>query len=70
VLVADRGLCAYAHLALLAQAGRQLVDFTPGRSFVRQRVRRTSAVKGFTRSRGLKTAGFHDQLVVWCTPKT
>jgi hypothetical protein len=40
MLVADRGLCSYARLALLAQAGlhavlrvgaRQLVDFTPGR---------------------------------------
>ena len=39
VLVADRGLCSYAHLALLTQAGlhallrvqaRQIVDFTPG----------------------------------------
>jgi DNA-binding transcriptional LysR family regulator len=49
VLMADRGLCAYAHLALLAQAGmhavprvgaRQLVDFTPGRSFIRPSVRR------------------------------
>jgi Transposase DDE domain len=43
VLVADRGLCSYAHLALLVQAGvhavlrvgaRQIVDFTPGRPFV------------------------------------
>ena len=42
VLVADRGLCSYAHLALLTQAGlhallrvqaRQIVDFTPARPF-------------------------------------
>jgi hypothetical protein len=47
VLVADRGLCSYAHLALLAQAdlhavrrvgARQMVDFTPGRPFVRPSV--------------------------------
>ena len=38
--MADRGLCSYAHLALLVQAGvpavlrvgaRPIVDFTPGR---------------------------------------
>jgi hypothetical protein len=60
VLVADRGLCSYAHLALLAQAGvhavlrlgaRQLVDFTPGRPCVMPGVRRTSAVTGIPRSR-------------------
>ena len=79
VLVADRGLCSYAHLALLVQAGvhavlrvgaRQLVDFTPGRPFVRPSVRRTSAVKGVPRSRWLKALGVHDQLVAWLKPKT
>jgi hypothetical protein len=72
VLVAARGLCSDAHLALLVQAGvhavlrggaRQIVDFTPGRPFVLPRVRRTSAVKGIPRSRWLKTRGVHDQLV-------
>jgi IS4 transposase len=79
VLVADRGLCSYAHLALLVQAGvhavlrvgtRQIVDFTPGRPFVLPSVRRTAAVKGFPRSRWLKTIGVHDQLVAWLKPKT
>ena len=79
VLVADRGLCSYAHLALLAQAGvhavlrlgaRQLVDFTPGRPFVMPGVRRTPAVKGIPRSRWLKAVGAHDQLVTWFKPKT
>jgi hypothetical protein len=79
VLVADRGLCSYAHLALLAQAGvhavlrlgaRQLVDFTPGRPFVMPGVRRTPAVKGIPRSRWLKAVGGHDQLVTWFKPKT
>ena len=79
VLVADRGLCSYAHLALLVQAGvhavlrvgaRQMVDFTPGRPFVRPSVRRTSAVKGVPRSRWLKALGVHDQLVAWLKPKT
>jgi hypothetical protein len=79
VLVADRGLCSYAHVALLVQAGvhavrrvgaRQIVDVTPGRPFVRPSVRRTSAVKGFPRSRWLKALGVHDQLVVWLKSKT
>jgi hypothetical protein len=79
VLVADRGLCSYAHLALLAQAGlhavlrvgaRQIVDFTPGRPFVRPSVRRTPAVKGLPRSRWLKALGVQDQLVAWLKPKT
>ena len=79
VLVADRGLCSYAHLALLVQAGvhavlrvgaRQIVDFTPGRPFVRPSVRRTPAVKGVPRSRWLKALGVHDPLVAWLKPKT
>jgi Transposase DDE domain len=79
VLVADRGLCSYAHLALLGQAGvhavlrvwaRQIVDFTPGRPFVRPSVRRTPAVKGVPRSRWLKALGVQDQLVAWLKPTT
>jgi hypothetical protein len=79
VLVADRGLCSSAHLALLVQAGvhavlrvgaRQIVDFTPGRAFVTPSVRRTPAVKGIPRSRWLKALGVHDQLVAWLKPKT
>jgi hypothetical protein len=79
VLVADRGLCSYAHLALLVQAGlhavlrvgaRQIVDFTPGRRFVTPGVRRTPAVKGVPRSRWFTALGHHDQLVTWLKPKT
>jgi hypothetical protein len=78
VLVADRGLCSYAHVALLAQAGvhavrrvgaRQLVECTPGRPLVMPGVRRTPAVKGIPRSRWPKAAGVHDQLVTWLKPK-
>jgi hypothetical protein len=78
VLVGDRGLCSYAHLALLVQAGihavlrvgaRQIVDFTPDRPFVLPSVRRTAAVKGVPRSRWLKALGAHDQLVTWFKPK-
>jgi Transposase DDE domain len=79
VLVADRGLCSYAHLALLVQAGvhavlrvgaRQIVDFTPGRPFVKPSVRRTPAVKGIPRSRWLAMLGVHDQCVAWLKPTT
>jgi hypothetical protein len=79
VLVADRGLCSDAHLALLVQAGvhavrrvgaRQIVDFTPGRPLVTPGVRRTPAVKGIPRSRWLEMLGVHDHLVVWLKPKT
>ncbi|MGH8064877.1 MAG: hypothetical protein ACRERE_06470 [Candidatus Entotheonellia bacterium] len=72
--MADRGLCSYAHLALLVQAGvhamrrvgaRQMVDFTPSRPFVTPGVRRTPAVKGVLRSRWLTVLGYHDQLVAW-----
>jgi hypothetical protein len=79
VLVADRGLCSYAPLALLVQAGvhavlrvgaRQMVDVTPDRPCVLPSVRRMPVVKGFPRSRWRKTVGFHDQLVTWLKPKT
>ena len=79
VLVADRGLCSYAHLALLVQAGvpavrrvgaRQIVDCTPGRPFVTPSVRRIPAVKGVPRSRWLKALGVHDPRVAWLKPTT
>ena len=79
VLVADRGLCPYAHLARLVQAGvpavlrvgaRQIVDFTPGRLLVTPSVRRTAAVTGMPRSRWRKALGVDDQLVAWLQPKT
>jgi hypothetical protein len=77
--VADRGLCAYAHLALLVEAGRhavlrvgarQMVDCTPGRPFVLPSGRRTPAVKGLPRSRWLTALGVHHPLVAWFKPKT
>ena len=79
VLVADRRLCSYAHLALLVQAGvhavrrvgaRQLVACTPGRLFVKPSVRRTAAVTGMPRSRWLAALGVHDPLVAWLKPTT
>jgi Transposase DDE domain len=78
-LVAERGVCSYAPLALLVQAGvhavlrvgaRQIVDFTPGRPFVKPSVRRTPAVKGIPRARWLAMLGVHDQRVAWLQPTT
>jgi Transposase DDE domain len=76
VLVADRGFCSYAHLALLVQAGvhavfrmhqKQIVDFTPGRSHV-EPARRGKGPKGQPRSGWLQQLGKHDQLVQWLKP--
>jgi Transposase DDE domain len=79
VLVADRGLSSYAHIALLVQAGvhalmrvgaRQIVDFTPHRPFVMPGTRRTPQIKGLPRSRWLTAHGQEDQQVEWFKPKT
>jgi hypothetical protein len=78
VLVADRGFCSYAHLALLVQAGvhavfrmhqKHIVDFTPGRSHV-EPARRGKGHKGQPRSGWLQRLGEHDQLVQWLKPLT
>src|SRR5262244_3530060 len=76
VLVADRGFCSYAHLALLVQAGvhavfrihqKQIVDFTPGRPHVEPRTR-GKGHKGQPRSGWLQQLGERDQLVHWLKP--
>jgi hypothetical protein len=76
VLVADRGCCSYAHLALLVQAGvhavfrlhqKHIVDFTPGRVHVEHR-KRGKRHKGQPRSRWVQQLGEHDQRVQWCKP--
>jgi hypothetical protein len=76
VLVADRGFCSYAHLALLVQAGvhavfrihqKHIVDFTPGRAYIEPRTR-GKGHKGQPRSRWVHQLGEHDQLVQWCKP--
>jgi Transposase DDE domain len=71
VVVADRGFCSYAHLALLVQAGvhavfrmhqPHLVDFTPGRPHGEPRTR-GKGHKGQPRSAWLQQLGEHDQRV-------
>jgi hypothetical protein len=77
VLVADRGFCSYAHLALLVQAGvhavfrlhqKHIVDFTPGRPHVEPRARGKGPTKGQPRSVWLQQLGPHDQRVQWLKP--
>jgi hypothetical protein len=76
VLVADRGFCSFAHLALLARRGvhavlrmhqRQIVDFTPGRPHARPGCK--AARKGLPRSRWLRQLGVLDQVVEWFKPQ-
>jgi hypothetical protein len=78
VLVTDRGLCSYAHIALRVQAGvqavlrvsaRQIVDFTPHRPFVLPATRRSAAIKGLPRSRWTTAFSTDDQLVAWFKPR-
>jgi Transposase DDE domain len=76
VLLGDRGLCSFAHLALLAARGahglfrvhqRQIVDFTPRR--VHARPGQKKAPKGLPRSRWLRGWGLTDQVVAWLKPE-
>jgi hypothetical protein len=77
VLVADRGFCSYAPLALLVQAGvhavfrmhqKHIVDFTPGRPHVEPSARGKGHKKGQPRSGWLQQLGTHDQRVHWLKP--
>lgn len=73
VLVADRGFCSYAHLALISQAHlhaifrihqRQIVDFRPHRPSAAE-----ADGAGRPRSRWIRRLGYHDQLVEWHKPE-
>ena len=79
VLVADRGFCSYAHLALLWERGvqgllrihqRTIVDFTPGRPYVVPGRGKAARRKGIPRSRWLEQLGTTDQMVQWLKPRT
>jgi hypothetical protein len=76
VLVADRGFCSFAHLALLIARGvhavfrvhqKQIVDFTPGRSHARPGQKRVP--KGMPRSRWIRACGTLDQVVEYFKPQ-
>jgi len=77
VLVADRGFCSFAHLALLISRGahavfrvhqKQIVDFTPGRTHAQPGQKRIA--KGMPRSRWVRAYGLMDQVVDYLKPKT
>lgn len=77
VLVADRGLCSYAHLVLLWQRGvqplirihqRTIVDFTPGRAHVHPCRGKADHKRGKPRSRWIQRLGMNDQIVEWFKP--
>jgi hypothetical protein len=74
LLVADRGFCSYAHLALLWQRGvhglwrlhqRTIVDFTPGRAHVHPCRGKADRKLGKPRSRWIQQLGGNDQIVQW-----
>ncbi len=74
LLVADRGFCSYAHLALLLQRGvhgllrihqRTIVDFAPGRAHVDPGRGNARGKQGIPRSRWIKQLGVTDQIVQW-----
>jgi hypothetical protein len=75
VLVADRGFCSFAHLAMLMAKGahavfrlhqKQIVDFTPGRAHARPGQKRSP--KGMPRSRWVSACGLKDQVVEYFKP--
>ena len=77
VLVGDRGLCSYGHLAmcqshrvhgLFRAHQKQIIDFRPHRRHNAPDAR-DDAAKGLPSSRWLKRLGKHDQLVEYHKPK-
>jgi hypothetical protein len=75
VLVADRGFCSFASLALMMSRGihavfrlhqKQIVDFTPGRAHARPGQKRVP--KGIPRSRWIRAYGLTDQVVEYFKP--
>jgi hypothetical protein len=75
VLVADRGFCSFAGLALVMSRGihavfrlhqKQIVDFTPGRAHAHPR--QSDVPKGMPRSRWIRAYGLTDQLVEYFKP--
>jgi hypothetical protein len=75
VLVADRGFCSFASLALVMSRGihavfrlhqKQIVDFTPGRAHAHPR--QSGLPKGMPRSRWIRAYGLTDQMVEYFKP--
>jgi hypothetical protein len=74
VMLADRGLCSYWHVAMLHVRGiscvfrmhqKQIVDFRPHR-----KQRKNGSDKGRPASRWIGRLAKHDQIVQWIKPRT
>ena len=77
VLLADRGLCSFAHLAMLAKLSvkavfrvhqHQIIDFTPNRAHRDKKGKRQQ--RGIPSSRFVRKLGVDDQVVDWVAPAT
>lgn len=77
ILVGDRGLSSFVHLALLGLRGvfglfrthqQQIVNFRPGRRCATRKTRKRGE-KGLPTSKWLKRLGKHDQLVEYVKPR-
>jgi hypothetical protein len=72
IVVADRGFCSYAHLALISQANLHAVFRIHQAQIVSFHPHRPSAGEilgtGKPRSRWVQRLGERDQLVEWCKP--
>lgn len=75
VLIADRGFCSFAHLALVLRHNlhavfrlhqRQIVDFTPHRPHTKLGKKRR---KGLPTSPFVRSLGIDDQVVQWVKPR-
>jgi len=80
IVVADRGFCSYAHLALLQNLDvfavfrlhqKTIVNFRKGRAYVEPSAKRTKArrARGKPRSRWVRWLGTCDQIVEYFKPK-
>jgi hypothetical protein len=76
VVLGDRGLCSYAHIAMLLARGahavfrlhqRRLVDFTPGRPLPTKLSWKANP-EGLPHSLWGESNGPHDQIVTWFRP--
>ena len=76
IVVADRGFCSYAHLALILQSNlhgvfrvhqKQIVDFHPYRLCAQDLPKGNT---GLPTSRWVRRLGHRDQLVKWQKPKS
>ena len=78
IVLGDRGLCSFAHIAILRNRNlhgvfrvhqRQIIDFTPGRPGGRGVRRKARGAVIRPNSRWVLSQGKMDQVVIWYKPK-